>query len=73
MASIDALKGKLAGQRKTVVFSLAIVALVLMHLIGDVGAAEGVSALWKIVGAYMVGNGAEHIGKGLGKLPADPE
>jgi len=73
MANMDALKGKLAGQRKTVVFSLSIVALVLMHLIGDLGAAEGVSALWKIVGCFMVGNGAEHIGSGLKKLPPDPQ
>jgi hypothetical protein len=57
------------GSRKLVICVFSLVALVLMHLLGDVTAQAALAALWKLVGLYYVGNGAEHVGKGIARLP----
>jgi hypothetical protein len=58
------------GGRKLTVLIFLSVALVLMHLLGEATAQESIAGLWKIGGLYFGGNGLEHIGKGLAKLPA---
>lgn len=57
------------GSRKMVVTIFSIIALALMHMLGDVTAEAAIAALWKLVGLFMGGNAAEHIGKGIGRLP----
>ena len=70
---LDKFQGVLAGNRKVVIFVFAIVGLVLLHLLGDLGASEAASSLWKLVAAFMAGNGLEHLGDGMAaKPPAIP-
>ena len=69
---LNKLQGVLAGNRKVTVFVFAIIAIALMHMVGDLGASEAASSLWKIVAAFMAGNLGEHIGDGIGRKTETP-